>query len=254
MATTINAPSIVRADPRRGGLRGARRRVGRPRARDAAAEPVPAARLAHRVVAPLRRGGRARGPRRAARTGAWSGRAARRAPARAACAWRASWAGITRCCRTLLVAEDAEPRARRPAHVAGRRERGDVADLHGLPGGQPDRRGARRPPRRSSSGSRRPCSTSRRGWDEVYRAKTTSKKRNLHKRRRRQLGELGELERHDRARARRARAGAGGGIPRCTRLRWEGRPDGSGFATRRRPAVPPRRDAARWPRSTSRAS
>ena len=31
------------------------------------------------------------------------------------------------------------------------------------------------------------------GWDAVYRAKTNSKKRNLHKRRRRQLGELGEV-------------------------------------------------------------
>ena len=31
------------------------------------------------------------------------------------------------------------------------------------------------------------------GWDAVYREKTTSKKRNLHRRRRRQLGELGGL-------------------------------------------------------------
>ena len=81
-------------------LRGAGRRMGRPRARDAAPEPVPAARLAGRVVAPLRGGGGVRRP----------GRPQRRAPGRRApgawcaagpvCGWRASWAAGPRSCPT----------------------------------------------------------------------------------------------------------------------------------------------------------
>ena len=63
-----------------------------------------------------------------------------------------------------------------------------------------------------SSGSSPPCSTYRRGWDEVYRAKTDSKKRNLHKRRRRQLCGAGRA---------RGRPGANaGGARRGTRRRF----------------------------------
>jgi CelD/BcsL family acetyltransferase involved in cellulose biosynthesis len=68
------------------------------------------------------------------------------------------------------------------------------------------------------------------GWDAVYEAKTTSKKRNLHRRRRRQLSELGNLEivvARDPDSLRPALEDAF----RLHLLRWEGRPDGSGFAT-----------------------
>ncbi len=68
------------------------------------------------------------------------------------------------------------------------------------------------------------------GWDSVYRAHTDSKKRNLHKRRRRQLAALGRLET--------TVARTGDEVERALdaafalhELRWAGRPDGSGFAT-----------------------
>jgi CelD/BcsL family acetyltransferase involved in cellulose biosynthesis len=68
------------------------------------------------------------------------------------------------------------------------------------------------------------------GWEAVYEAKTNSKKRNLHRRRRRQLSEVGRLEvvvASDLEDLRLALEEAF----RLHLLRWEGRPDGSGFAT-----------------------
>lgn len=68
------------------------------------------------------------------------------------------------------------------------------------------------------------------GWEAVYEAKTTSKKRNLHRRRRRQLAELGRLE----VVVARTPDELGPALEEAFRLhalRWEGRPDGSGFAT-----------------------
>jgi CelD/BcsL family acetyltransferase involved in cellulose biosynthesis len=67
------------------------------------------------------------------------------------------------------------------------------------------------------------------GWDAVYEAKTTSKKRNLHRRRRRQLAELGRLEVAV-AREPDALVAALHEAFRLHELRWAGRPDGSGFA------------------------
>jgi len=68
------------------------------------------------------------------------------------------------------------------------------------------------------------------GWDAVYREKTTSKKRNLHRRRRRQLGEIGELS-VEVARTPEELVAALEDAVRLHELRWEGRPDGSGFAS-----------------------
>jgi CelD/BcsL family acetyltransferase involved in cellulose biosynthesis len=68
------------------------------------------------------------------------------------------------------------------------------------------------------------------GWDEVYQAKTNSKKRNLHRRRRRQLSELGDLEVVV-ARRLEELCPALEDAFRLHDLRWEGRPDGSGFAS-----------------------
>jgi CelD/BcsL family acetyltransferase involved in cellulose biosynthesis len=68
------------------------------------------------------------------------------------------------------------------------------------------------------------------GWEAVYEAKTSSKKRNLHRRRRRQLAELGDLEVVV-ARTLEELDSALEEAFRLHTLRWEGRPDGSGFVT-----------------------
>ena len=70
------------------------------------------------------------------------------------------------------------------------------------------------------------------GWEDVYRSRTSSKKRNLHRRRRRQLGELGRLELVI-ARDLDSLVPALEDAFRLHALRWEGRPDGSDFASER---------------------
>jgi CelD/BcsL family acetyltransferase involved in cellulose biosynthesis len=66
------------------------------------------------------------------------------------------------------------------------------------------------------------------GWDAAYTAKTGSKKRNLHRRRLRQLGELGPL-RWDVARTPEEVGAAIGPAFEIHARRWQGRPDGSTF-------------------------
>jgi CelD/BcsL family acetyltransferase involved in cellulose biosynthesis len=69
-----------------------------------------------------------------------------------------------------------------------------------------------------------------RSWDELYREKTTSKKRAHHRHRRRQLAELGEVE----VSVARTRAELEPALEEAFRLhelRWRNRPDGSGFVT-----------------------
>jgi CelD/BcsL family acetyltransferase involved in cellulose biosynthesis len=68
------------------------------------------------------------------------------------------------------------------------------------------------------------------GWDAVYRAKTNSRKRAHHNRRRRQLAELGEVELLY-ARTLDELEPALEDAFRLHELRWQGRPDGSGFVT-----------------------
>lgn len=68
------------------------------------------------------------------------------------------------------------------------------------------------------------------GWDEVYKSKTSSKTRNLHRRRRRQLGELGKLE-TETARTADELDSAITDAFHLHQLRWAGRPDGSNFAS-----------------------
>jgi len=68
------------------------------------------------------------------------------------------------------------------------------------------------------------------GWEAVYTEKTSSKKRNLHRRRRRQLGELGTLE-VDLARSAEELDRALDDAFALHHLRWEGRPDTSDFGT-----------------------
>ena len=68
------------------------------------------------------------------------------------------------------------------------------------------------------------------GWDEAYAAKTSSKKRNLHRRRLRQLGELGDVE-FTVGRTREELEPLLEVAFRLHSARWEGRPDGSTFGT-----------------------
>jgi CelD/BcsL family acetyltransferase involved in cellulose biosynthesis len=68
------------------------------------------------------------------------------------------------------------------------------------------------------------------GWDDVYKSKTSSKTRNLHKRRRRQLSELGKLE-VEVARTADELDAAIEDAFKLHELRWAGRPDGSNFGT-----------------------
>jgi CelD/BcsL family acetyltransferase involved in cellulose biosynthesis len=68
------------------------------------------------------------------------------------------------------------------------------------------------------------------GFDAAYAAKTSSKRRNLHRRRLRQLSEVGPVEFHL-ARTRDELLAAIEDAFVLHDLRWSGRPDGSGFAT-----------------------
>jgi CelD/BcsL family acetyltransferase involved in cellulose biosynthesis len=68
------------------------------------------------------------------------------------------------------------------------------------------------------------------GWDAVYQARTSAKRRSLHRRRRRQLAELGPVE----FTVARAPAELAAALEEAFRLhaaRWRDRPEASGFAT-----------------------
>jgi CelD/BcsL family acetyltransferase involved in cellulose biosynthesis len=67
-------------------------------------------------------------------------------------------------------------------------------------------------------------------WDDVYRARMSSKKRSQHRRRRRHLAELGRVD-IEVARTSDELAEALEDTFRIHELRWAGRPDGSRFAT-----------------------
>jgi CelD/BcsL family acetyltransferase involved in cellulose biosynthesis len=106
----------------------------------------------------------------------------------------------------------------------------DLADLFGLPG--ESRLAAALGPERLRLIERieAPVLDLSAGWEAVYREKTSSKRRNQNRRRRRQLGELGRLE----VEVARTREELGPALEEAFRLhalRWEGRPDGSGFVT-----------------------
>ena len=127
----------------------------------------------------------------------------------------------------VLLASDEEP-----AVVAMLTERAasahDYADLFGLPG---DCRLAAVPDAlHLFERVEAPVLDLSRGWEETYRAKTTSKRRGHHRRRRRQLAEAGKVE-----------VSVARTLPellpaleegfRLHELRWRGRSDGSGFVT-----------------------
>jgi CelD/BcsL family acetyltransferase involved in cellulose biosynthesis len=105
----------------------------------------------------------------------------------------------------------------------------DLADLFGLPGGSALER-ANTARLRLIERVEAPVLDMSAGWDTVYASKTGSKKRNLHRRRLRQLGELGEVE----FVVGRTRAELEPLLEEAFllhELRWRGRPDGATFGT-----------------------
>lgn len=108
----------------------------------------------------------------------------------------------------------------------------DLADLFGLPG--ESRLAAALGPDRLRLIERieAPVCDLSPGWEAVYRAKTSSKRRNQLRRRRNQLGELGRLEVGVARRLEELEPALEEAF-RIHVLRWEGRPDGSGFVTPR---------------------
>ena len=130
----------------------------------------------------------------------------------------------------LLVADDEGPETATALAERGASSGQDFAELSGLPAGS--RLVATLGSARLSliERSEAPVLDLSAGWDAVYRSKLSSKKRNHYHRRRRQLAELGRIEV--------AVARKGEELERALDdaftlhlLRWNGRPDGSGFAT-----------------------
>lgn len=106
----------------------------------------------------------------------------------------------------------------------------DYADLFGLPGSS-RLAGIVGPSLRLVERVEAPVLELQRPWAEIYNEKTSSKKRNLHKRRRRQLQEQGSSLEVVVARTAEELLPALEDAFRLHELRWAGRPDGSGFAT-----------------------
>ncbi len=129
----------------------------------------------------------------------------------------------------LLLAADANPSVATELGARVAQSPGAYLDVYGLPR---DSRLARTlgPSLRVIERVEAPVLDLTNGWETVYREKTSSKKRNLHRRRRRQLGELGQLEVHV-AKTPEDLETALEEAFRLHMLRWEGRPDGSGFVT-----------------------
>jgi CelD/BcsL family acetyltransferase involved in cellulose biosynthesis len=129
----------------------------------------------------------------------------------------------------LLVASGAAPAVPRAICDALRAARHDLVDLYGLAA---DSRIAEAlgPALDMTPRIEAPVLDLSGGWEATYEAKTPSKRRSLHRRRRRQLAELGEVS-VDVARTPEQLDAALDDAFRLHRLRWDGRPDGSGFAT-----------------------
>jgi CelD/BcsL family acetyltransferase involved in cellulose biosynthesis len=127
----------------------------------------------------------------------------------------------------LLIADDEPPSTAQLLREGIRSQPFDYADLFGLP--QASLLG-------QSSGLRAverveaPVLLMPNGWEDAYRAKTGSKKRNLHRRRLRQLGELGAVE-FSVGRTQEELEPMLEEAFRLHNLRWQGRPDGSTFGT-----------------------
>ncbi len=129
----------------------------------------------------------------------------------------------------VLLADGADPLAAR-ALAARALDDGDYADLFGLPGGSCVAAAAGPAALALVPRAEAPVLDLEPGWPEVYRAKTSAKRRSLHRRRRRQLAELGELS-VEVARTREVLAPALEEAFELHELRWRDRPEASRFAT-----------------------
>ena len=130
----------------------------------------------------------------------------------------------------VLVAEGADPSTADRLVEQAARAGADFADLFGLP--EDSRLAAAAGPGqlRLIARSEAPVMDLEAGWEACYRAKTSSKRRNLHGRRRRQLGELGAVT-FEVARDLEQLAPALEEAFRLHEARWRDRPEASGFAT-----------------------
>jgi CelD/BcsL family acetyltransferase involved in cellulose biosynthesis len=129
----------------------------------------------------------------------------------------------------LLLAADEPPETAAGLVRALRGERYDYCDLFGLPGGSV-LAGASGDSLSLIQRVEAPVLLMPDGFEAAYAAKTTSKKRNLHRRRLRQLGEVGEVEFVEARTAEELMPLLEDSFE-LHRLRWEGRPDGSTFGT-----------------------
>jgi CelD/BcsL family acetyltransferase involved in cellulose biosynthesis len=137
--------------------------------------------------------------------------------------------GVHSALADMLVAEGEPEETVQALAASAAGTRHDLADLFGLPAGSKLARSLA-PGLRTIKRVEAPVLDLSPGWEAVYRAKTDAKKRNLHKRRRRQLSELGALD-VARARTPDELEAALEEAFRLHALRWSGRPDGSGFVT-----------------------
>lgn len=106
----------------------------------------------------------------------------------------------------------------------------DYVDVFGLPRGSLLAGAVRRPRLYLFERIEAPVLDLSADWEAVYRRKTNTKKRSLHARRRRQLASLGKID----VAVARSKAELQPALEHAFRLhalRWEGRPDGSGFVT-----------------------
>jgi CelD/BcsL family acetyltransferase involved in cellulose biosynthesis len=131
----------------------------------------------------------------------------------------------------LLIATDEDPATAAAVARCASRTPHDLADLFGLPAESRLASALGQSELRLIERVEAPVLDLRGGWGAVYAAKTTAKKRNLHKRRRRQLSEQGGELVVDVARSLDRLEPALEDAFVLHEARWAGRPDGSGFAT-----------------------
>jgi CelD/BcsL family acetyltransferase involved in cellulose biosynthesis len=130
----------------------------------------------------------------------------------------------------LLLAEGVDPGVGAELAARAAADRIDLADLFGLTASSRLAAALGPDSLRLIEVVESPVLDLSRGWEDTYRAKTNSRKRNQHKRRRRQLATLGRLE-VSVARTPEELERAIEESFRVHALRWQGRPDHSSFGT-----------------------
>jgi CelD/BcsL family acetyltransferase involved in cellulose biosynthesis len=130
----------------------------------------------------------------------------------------------------LLVSGDEPPETATALAKRGAASAQDFADLSGLPADSRLVAELRPSELTVIERSEAPVLDLSAGWGEVYRTKFSAKKRNHYRRRRRQLAELGRVEVSVARTANELEQALEDAFALHV-LRWQGRPDGSGFAT-----------------------